>query len=460
MEHNIMEKNTDEDKNQSKPVAYSKKSNQDNFKEYAKPMIIRSLFGSLMHTADRLIAAIFIGASALVATTLISPLMFVVAALAMFFITGLGAYVGLLIGKNKSEKAGQVSSGIILLMGVLGIILMLPAVFFSENFAYFLGARGIFFDLSVQYLQIFALSFPFLLVGRGLDVLILNDGSPGYSFKLNIVTAVSNLLLNIIAVVFLGWGIKGLAIATLISTIIEFAGGGWYFLKRSKIIHLTRPSFELRTLLRIAYNGISEFAMMSVEAVMVFVINIAFVNFLSPAHFEAYAAVNIILMMFYSIYLGASMGLQPLLSQMMGRKEFTTLKSLIKFSVNKALIYGLVVYILIIPVSGHILKLFLKDAVALEYAKYFYLTIGLATLFSNYPLQMSMFFTAINRPLESALISCMRTLICIPPLVYMFIKVSGASGVALGFIAADVIMIIGLLVFMKNLDISTLKVYD
>ncbi len=47
------------------------------FKEYAKPMIIRSIFGSIMNTADRTIAAIFIG--------------------------GLGAYVGLLIRKKQSR---------------------------------------------------------------------------------------------------------------------------------------------------------------------------------------------------------------------------------------------------------------------------------------------------------------------------------------------------------------------
>ncbi len=48
----------------------------------------------------------------MVATTLISPLMFFIAALSSFFISGLGAYVGLLIRKEKTAKASSVSSGI------------------------------------------------------------------------------------------------------------------------------------------------------------------------------------------------------------------------------------------------------------------------------------------------------------------------------------------------------------
>jgi Na+-driven multidrug efflux pump len=129
-------------------------TNKQYFNNYARPMIVRLVFSSLMYTAAKLIAALFIGASALVATTLISPLMFFIAVLSSFFISGL-------------------------------------------------GAREEFLILSMDYLKFFSLSFPLLLLGKGLDVLILNDGSPKYSFVLNIVTTVSNLVLNIIAVVLL-----------------------------------------------------------------------------------------------------------------------------------------------------------------------------------------------------------------------------------------------------------------
>ena len=430
------------------------------FKEYARPMIIRSLFGKIMHTADQLIAALYIGASALVATTLISPLMFLIAALAMFFISGLGAYVGLLIGKGNVQKANKLSSGILIIMGVLGTILMIPCVFFSDQIAYMLGARGQFLIMSAQYLKFFALSFPFLLVGRGLDVLILNDGSPGYSFKLNILTTVSNLALNVFAVVILGLGIKGLALATFVSTFIGFVGGAIYFLGKNSTIKLVRPSFKIKTILRVAYNGFSDFAMMIVESIMVYVINMAFVWYLTPEHFEAYAAANLIVTMFYSIYMGASMGLQPILSQMMGRGEFHFLKDLIFYSVKKSLLYGVMVYLALIPVIGRVLKLFVDKPLTVELGVFFYLTIGVATLFSNMPLQMTVFFTAINRPMESALISCVRTLVLIPPIVFILIKTLGAVGLASGMIVADLIMILGLMVFIRKLDISDLKVYE
>jgi Na+-driven multidrug efflux pump len=433
---------------------------KDQFDEYAKPMIIRSIFQSIMNIADKLVAAVFIGAPALVATTLISPLMFLVGSIAMFFISGLAAYVGLLLGLGKVDKANKVSSGILILMAVVGILLMIPGFFFTEDLAYFLGARGDFFKLSIEYLRIFSLAFPLLLLARGLDVLILNDGDPSYSFALNMIATVLNLAINVYAVVILKMGIKGLAVATVISSGVQMIGGLVYFTFKNKNLRLMFPTFSFKITLRIMYNGFSDFAMSIVESVMIYVINIAFIRYLSPEHFEAYATTTIIFTLFYSIYMGASYGLQPILSKKMGQKRFGFLRQLISHSVKKTLIYGLIAYISGIFIIDDVLKMFITNKSTIEFARFFYISIGFSTLLSNYPLQMSMFFTAINRPMESSLISIFRTLVLIPVLTFSSIRLFGPIGVALGYIVSDIIMIIGVKIFMKRIDLSTLELYE
>jgi Na+-driven multidrug efflux pump len=198
--------------------------------------------------------------------------------------------------------------------------------------------------------------------------------------------------------------------------------------------------------------------MMIVEAVMVYVINIAFVRYLTPEHFEAYATVNIIMILFYSIYMGATTGLQPKFSQMMGRYEFDSLKSLIAISIGESLKYGILVYLALITFIEGILSLFLESESSIAIAKVFYYTLGFATLLSNYPLQMSIFYTAINRPLESSMISIMRTFVLIPPLVFIFIKYTGTFGVALGFIITDCLMILAISIYMKKRPLAGLEV--
>lgn len=137
-----------------------------------------------------------------------------------------------------------------------------------------------------------------------------------------------------------------------------------------------KPTFHFKTILRILYNGFSDFAMMIVESVMVFIINITFVKFLTPAHFEAYAAVSIVITMFYSVYMGASMGLQPVFSQMMGRGIFTKLEGLVNYSVKKTIIFGISIYLVFIRLIDKVMYLFIQYVDTIQIAHFFYLTIG------------------------------------------------------------------------------------
>lgn len=430
------------------------------FKTYALPMIARSIFSSLMHTADRTIAAIFIGASALVATTLVTPLLYFIYGIAALFIGGLGAYVGLLIGRNDKEKARNTASSILVLLGGIGLVIALPSLFFSKEISIFLGARGAMVTMASTYLRIIALSFPIMLLGRGLDVLIYNDGSPKYSFMLSILATVMNLALNIITVVVLEWGILGLALATVVSEAIIMAGGLYYYVFKARDLKIKRPCINLKTLARIAYNGLSDFVMMFVDAVMIFVLNQAFIKFLSPTHFQGYAAANVLIALFYSIYMGASMGLQPIHSQLMGKKDYVHLKGLLYYSVKKTLGLGLLVYGLSLPLASLVLKLFVNSPQALAHGKFFYATLGFAVMFSNLPLQTSAFFTAINRPMESVLISVARTLVLIPIITYIAIMFMGSMGVALGYLLADVLLTMVLVVYMRRVELSKLKIYN
>jgi|LGOV01.1.fsa_nt_gb Na+-driven multidrug efflux pump len=430
------------------------------FKEYANPMMLRSVLNSLMHTADRLVAAMFIGAQALVATTITSPLMYFTYAVAALFIGGLGAYVGLLIGRDNIIKANQSASGILVILGIVGVMLTIPTYFFNEQLVHLLGAKGELIEMTQTYLKVFSLSFPFMLLGKGLDVLIYNDGSPRYSFGLNMITTALNFTFNIIAVAILDLGILGLAGATVISSAVQFVGGVVYFTIKPKIIKLSKPNIKLKTVFRIAYNGLSDFAMLLVDAVMIYIVNQAFVRYLTPNHFEAYAAANILMILFYGIFMGATMGLQPIFSQMMGKGKGNELKGLLNYSIKRTMVIGLLAYIGFMPVAGYLLNLLVDSREVLEIAKFFYVTMGFAVLFSNLPLQTSLFFTAINRPIESAVISVVRTLFLIPAIAYSAIVMMGAIGIAIGFLVTDLILIAVLVVYIKKLDISKLAVYE
>lgn len=430
------------------------------YRKFSLPMIVRFIFDSIMYSADRIIAAAFIGAQALVVTTLISPLLFIIAGVSSLFIGGMGAYVGFLIGKDQTQRANKISTGIILIMGFIGVVMLIPSFFFSRQMVGFLGARNEMLTMAVSYMKIIAFSFPLLLVAKGLDMLILNDESPKYSFKLNVATTVLNLSLNVLLVGVFKMGIAGLGIATVTSTLFQLFGAGFYFIKKSKIIHLSKPIIEFKVIKRICFNGSSDFVMMIVEAFMVFVINRAFIAFLSPQHFEAYAAASIIFTLFYGVHMGATMGIQPKLSQWMGSRNFKMLRGILKYGIKKTYLYAILAYVVLIPIMPLVLRIFISDSETIRLGVFFYVTIGFATMFSNIPLQVSIFFTAINRPVESVLISVLRTFIFIPAITYLAIYLFSAWGVSLALILSDIILTALIFIYFKRTKLENLKVAD
>ena len=255
-------------------------------------------------------------------------------------------------------------------------------------------------------------------------------------------------------------GINGLGFATVASTMFQLLGAIFYFVKKSKIIYLRKPLVELKVIKRICFNGSSDFVMMIVEAFMVFVINRAFIAFMSPRHFEAYAAASIVFTLFYGVHMGATMGIQPKLSQWMGSKNFPALKGVLKHCIKKTYLYAIVAYVVLIPIMPYVLRLFLSDPETIKLGVFFYMTVGFATMFSNIPLQVSIFFTAINRPIESAIISILRTLIFIPAATYFAIYLYDAWGVSLAIIVSDIILTAIILLYFKRTKLEDLKVAD
>ncbi len=109
------------------------KSDNNYFKEYSLRLIMQNIVMGLMMAADKIIASLFIGVNALVATNLIGPMQLMIYAISTLFMSGLGSYVGLLMGRKDINKANKVSSAILLILtALIGIITLLVMSYANE----------------------------------------------------------------------------------------------------------------------------------------------------------------------------------------------------------------------------------------------------------------------------------------------------------------------------------------
>ncbi len=112
----------------------------------------------------------------------------------------------------------------------------------------------------MDYGYIIAVGIPFMMIGTTLNSIIRADGSPKYAMFSMIIGAILNIILDPIAIFVFDMGIKGAAIATVISQIITFAINIFY-IKRFKTIQLTKKNFQLslKQVKNVTMLGISSF---------------------------------------------------------------------------------------------------------------------------------------------------------------------------------------------------------
>lgn len=438
----------------------SKAIYQKRYKEYSNRVITTKVILSVAANADNIIAAAFISSVVLASLALLMPLVIFVIALATLFSSGLGSYIGYLLGKGHKDKANDFASYTVIIITIIGILLAIVTSVFASGFATLLGATGEYHQVATTYLRILGISFMPQIIAIVLDKLMLNDGAPKYTFYVNIISMIVNLGLNVLFVIVFSMGVSGLALATLISHIFHLGIDIHYFLHRAKVISFVLPKAHLRPFLEMIYNGSSDFLSVFTDAIMVYVVNQSILKFLPHNYLEAFAAVTLFTVYITKIYVGSQVGLQPITSQLFGRARYQELREMLTYSLKRSLLYGVIMYVFLIPVVYFLLPYLMDDQTLVPVAFRMYVGVGIAFIGSCVGIQVILFYTAINRPIESLAIAALRTLVLIPVSSFMMIYLLRVDGIGIGFLLPEVIITSVFFTYFRRVDMAKYRLIN
>ncbi|WP_273327228.1 MATE family efflux transporter [Vallitalea guaymasensis] len=438
-----------------------KREFRDYYKEYSNRVIKTKVILSVASNADNIIAAAFISSVVLASLALIMPLVIFIIALSVMFSAGLGSYIGFYLGRDNINKANDLASFIIIVISIISLIIGMITSINASSIASILGASGKYHTAATIYLRILGISFIPQIISTVLDKLIMNDGSPKFTYQVNIITMIINLSFNLLLVIAFSMGVKGLALATLLSQLFHLGVNIYYFIKKSKFIRFIIPSYHFHELKRILYNGSSDFLSVFTDAIMIYVVNKAILNFLPNEYLEAFASATIFTALITKIYVGSQVGLQPILSRFLGKGYFNKLKNIFVYSLKRSVVYAVILYIILIPVSFILLPYLLDNKDLVFIAFRIYLGVGIAYISSCVGVQIILFFTAINRPIESLAIAFIRTIILIPLSSISMIYLIGVDGIAIGFLLPEILISGVFIYYYKKADFMKYKIeYD
>ncbi len=399
----------------------------------AVPSMISMAFGALYSVADGFFVGKFIGEDALAAINLIMPVIMAVFAFSNMIATGSSVKISVLLGEGKRDEASAVFSFSLKFIFVMSCIIGILGYFFAEPFIRFIspGATVRAIKYGVEYLRVYAVFSPLLPLFFATDNYLRVCGKEKLSMGIGIVTQLLNILLDVYLIVFLGQGVWAAAFTSCISIALGSVLTLWIFRGRRMDLYFSRKTISVREFLRIVANGSSEFFSNISMSVMSVVLNLFLLKHGGTTAVAAFSVVMYVDSIMGMLLFGMCDALQPAISYCYGAGLQKKVKAIFRRIIIAAVITSVASMLFMLFAGRYVAHIFVKpedtellrvSIAAMELFSISYLVGWVDMCFSSY-------FTALERPVRSLLVSLLGTLVF--PITFLFVLSSlwGLNGV-------------------------------
>jgi len=282
------------------------------------PTFVAQLINLLYNIVDRIYIGHIpeVGAASLTGIGLCLPIITLVSAFSVFVGAGGAPLASIALGKGDRDKAQRILSNGVTLLIIFTVIVMAVIYTLKKPLLYFFGASDATYPHADDYLSIYLIGTIFVMITTGLNTFITAQGQSKTAMFSVLIGAIFNIILDPIFIFALNLGIKGAAIATVISQAISAA---WVirFLTSDKAslrisAQMMRPQGKL--ILSIAALGVSPFIMQVTESLITIVFTHGLQKYGDDLYVGSFTILQSIMQIIFIPMSGFSQGVQPIIS--------------------------------------------------------------------------------------------------------------------------------------------------
>lgn len=332
----------------------------------AVPLTVAQVVQLLYNVVDRIYIGHLkdVGDVALTGLGVTFPVIVLIAAFTSLFGSGGTALFSIARGKREEEEAEWILGNVSALLLVSSVILFTGCYLFRKPILFLFGASELSVQYADQYLQIYLFGTAFSMLSTGLNGYINAQGFPKVGMLTTIIGAAVNIVLDPIFIFGFGMGVRGAALATVISQGIS---AGWVlrFLTGKKAllrIKLSKMRISLSRTRAIMAIGLPGFVMMGTNSLVQIVCN----NQLQTYGGDLYVGILTVLSSVREILslpvMGISSGAQPVLGYNYGAKAYGRVKEGIRFTAVLGIVYTLLAWIIVMLIPHQLMAVFTNDA--------------------------------------------------------------------------------------------------
>ena len=382
------------------------------FFRYALPSVAGLLALTTASIVDGIFIGNFAGADALAALNLLIPYFTLLFGVALMLAIGGTVKAGKFLGENNPAAASAIFSKCLIGTVVISLISLVLSLGFEKALFQALGADETLFPLMQSYFRVIVWAMVVQLAGMVLYYFVRVDGFPELATTALVTGAVGNILLDALLVGYLDWGLQGAALATGLAQVLQLAVLLRYF-RRPRKLRFNLRQRNWGELLQAAYNGVSEWINEASVGVVMLLINWLLITSYGVDGVAAFTVVNYIIFLSLMVFYGIADAMHVLVSHNLGAGNSVRIR---QFMVCGGGVIGLLSGILLLALwllGGALIDLFLDpgDIQAGVLATEFLAILWPLFLVNGFNVLVSVYLTAIHKPLPSATIALARGLI-------------------------------------------------
>lgn len=398
----------------------------------ALPAVAAQFVNLLYNIVDRIYIGHIpgIGTDALAGVGVTTSIVILISAFSSIVGAGGAPLAAMALGHGDRERAGRIlGNGFVLLVIFTAVTSLLTWVF-MEPVLLMTGASEKTLPYAVDYLSVYILGTLFVELSTGLNTFINSQGRPAIAMLSVVIGAVMNIVLDPIFIFVFDMGVKGAALATVISQAISAFWVVRFLTSRKASLRLEKRYMKLsrQVVMTIVGLGVSPFIMASTESLIGFVLNGSLKHF-GDIHVSALAILQSALQ-FASVPLtGFAQGFIPIVSYNYGHGDTERVKLCFKYVVTIMFSFNFVLMLLMILFPSVVASVFSSDELLIETVSDV-LPVFLAgmTIFGLQRACQNM-FVALGQAKISIFIALLRKVMLLVPLALIFPRFIGVMGI-------------------------------
>ena len=349
------------------------------------------------------------------------PLIMLVSAFAALAGMGGAPRASIMLGRGDKDEAEKILGNCASLLFLVAVTLTLLMLFFAEPFLLTFGASENTIGYAMDYMQIYMFGTVFVQMSLGLNAFITAQGFAKISMKTTLIGAVTNIILDPVFIFLLGMGVRGAALATVLSQLLSAAWVLRFLTGKQTILKLQKKNLRLqaKTILPCVLLGLSPFVMQSTESILNICFNSSLLKYGGDTAVGAMTILSSVMQFSILPLSGLCQGAQPITGYNFGARKADRVRESFGILLKSSVIYTTALWLIVMLFPRQVAMLFAGDGAFLDYTAWALRIYMALSLLMGVQLACQQTFIAIGNAKTSLFLAIYRKIILLIPLIYI-----------------------------------------